>query len=44
MMNELLKESVFFGVFITIGAYQLGRLIQNKWKMSISCQPDLYGL
>lgn len=35
MMNELLKESVFFGVFITIGAYQLGRLIQNKWKLSI---------
>ena len=34
-MNELFSESVFFGIFITIGAYQLGRMIQNKWKLSI---------
>ncbi len=34
-MNEVLGESAFFGIFITIGAYQLGRMIQNKWKLSI---------
>ena len=34
-MNELLSQSAFFGIFITIGAYQLGRMIQNKWKLSI---------
>lgn len=34
-MNELFSESVFFGIFITIGAYQLGRLIQNKCKLSL---------
>ena len=31
-MNELLSESVFFGICITIGAYQLGCAIQKKWK------------
>lgn len=34
-MNELLQESVFFGICITIGAYQLGCLIQKKWKLSL---------
>lgn len=34
-MNELFSESVFFWIFITIGAYQLGRMIQNKWRLSI---------
>lgn len=34
-MNELLSQSAFFGIFITIGAYQLGRMVQNKWKLSI---------
>lgn len=34
-MNELLSQSVFFGIFITIAAYQLGRMIQNRWKLSI---------
>ncbi len=34
-MNELLGESVFFGSCITIAAYQLGCLIQKKWKLSI---------
>lgn len=34
-MNELLSQSAFFGIFITIAAYQLGRMIQNKWKLSI---------
>ncbi len=35
MINELLMNSVYFGIFLTIGAYQLGRIIQNKWKLSI---------
>ena len=34
-MNELLSQSAFFGLFITIAAYQFGRMIQNKWKLSI---------
>lgn len=34
-MNELLSESVFFGICITIGTYQLGCAIQKKWKLSI---------
>lgn len=34
-MNELLSQSAFFGIFITIGAYQLGRMVQNRWKLSI---------
>lgn len=34
-MNELFRESVFFGIFLTIASYQLGRMIQRKWKLSI---------
>lgn len=34
-MNEILSQSAFFGIFITIAAYQLGCIIQNKWKLSI---------
>lgn len=34
-MNEILSQSAFFGIFITIGAYQLGRMVQNKWKLSV---------
>lgn len=34
-MNELFGESVFFGIFITIGSYQLGRMVQKRWKLSI---------
>lgn len=34
-MNELLNQSAFFGIFITIAAYQFGRMVQNKWKLSI---------
>lgn len=35
MMTEIFSESVFFGIFITIAAYQLGRMVQNKWKLSV---------
>lgn len=34
-MNEIFTGSVFFGVCITIGAYQLGCLMQKKWKLSV---------
>ena len=34
-MTELIQESAFFGIFLTIGAYQAGRIIQRKWKWSI---------
>ena len=34
-MIELFGKSVFFGIFITIGSYQLGRMVQKRWKLSI---------
>ncbi|MCM1284178.1 MAG: LrgB family protein [Roseburia sp.] len=30
-MNEFLQNSVFFGVFISIGCYETGCLIRKKW-------------
>lgn len=32
-MNELLETSVFFGVWVTLLAYLLGRVVQKKWKL-----------
>lgn len=34
-MNELLKDSVFFGTVISIACYELGILIRKKWKFAI---------
>lgn len=34
-MNEFLKNSVFFGVFISIVTYEIGVLIRKKWKIAI---------
>lgn len=34
-MNEIFTGSVFFGVCITIGAYQLGCRLQKKWKLAV---------
>lgn len=34
-MNELLKDSVFFGTVISIACYELGILIRKKWKLAI---------
>lgn len=34
-MNELLRDSVFFGVVISIACYELGVKIRKKWKISI---------
>ncbi len=34
-MNELLKESVFFGAVISIACYELGILIRKKWNFAL---------
>lgn len=34
-MNELLKDSVFFGAVISIACYELGILIRRKWNFAI---------
>ena len=34
-MNEWLETSVFFGVWVTLLAYLLGRVVQKKWKLVI---------
>lgn len=34
-MNELVNESVFFGVVISIAAYWVGEKIRQKWKLPI---------
>lgn len=34
-MNDLVKESIFFGVYLTIASYQFGVFLQKKWKLSI---------
>ena len=35
MISEFFSEAVFFGVFITLGAYFLGMFIKKKWKLAI---------
>lgn len=34
-MNEFVKESLFFGMFISLLAYEAGLLIKKKWKMAV---------
>jgi predicted murein hydrolase (TIGR00659 family) len=34
-MNEFIQNSTFFGVFLSIGAYELGVLLKKKWKIAI---------
>lgn len=34
-MKDILCESVFFGAFISIAAYELGTAIKKKWKLAI---------
>lgn len=34
-MNEYLEGSVFFGVFVSIAAYEAGVLLRKKWKLPI---------
>ena len=31
-MNELLSESLFFGMILSLAAYKIGFEIQKKWK------------
>ena len=35
MISDFFSEAVFFGVFITLGAYFLGMFIKKKWKLAI---------
>lgn len=35
MLNEVLKDSVFFGVAISILAYYIGEKLREKWKLPI---------
>lgn len=34
-MNELLQNSVFFGVFLSLAAYEAGLFLKKKWKLAI---------
>lgn len=34
-MNELIKNSVFFGVFLSFAAYEAGLFLKKKWKLAI---------
>jgi len=34
-MNELFQNSLFFGVFLSLGTYSLGRWMQKKWKLGL---------
>lgn len=34
-MNELLKDSVFFGAVISVACYELGILIRKKWNFTL---------
>ena len=34
-MNEILKDSAYFGFFLTLFAYWVGVKIKNRWKMAL---------
>ncbi len=34
-MNELLKDSAFFGVLLSLAAYEAGLFLKRKWKLAI---------
>lgn len=34
-MKELLNDSVFFGVFVSIVTYELGMFLKKKWKLAV---------
>jgi len=42
-MNEFVQSSVMFGVFISLMAYEIGRLLQKKTKKAF-CNPLLIGI
>lgn len=42
-MNEMLKDSMFFGMVISLMGYEIGQLIRNKYKNAI-CNPLLIGV
>ena len=42
-MNEFVQSSVMFGVFISLMAYEVGRLLQKKTKKAF-CNPLLIGI
>lgn len=35
MMRELIENSAFLGVVITIGSFELGRAIRKKWNFAL---------
>ena len=42
-MNEFLSQLPLFSLVLTIGAYQIGLLLQKKWKSPL-CNPLLIGV
>ena len=34
-MSEILKDSAYFGFFLTLFAYWVGVKIKNRWKMAL---------
>lgn len=34
-MQEMLNQSLFFGLVISILGYELGRAVQKKWRLAI---------
>ena len=35
-MNEILRESVFFGMFLTLVCYEIGLWVKKKTKLSVA--------
>lgn len=42
-MKEMITNSVFFGTFLTLMAYQIGLLLKRRWKSAL-CNPLLLGI
>ena len=34
-MNEILSQSVFFGMFLSLACYQIGMLVKKKTKIAL---------
>lgn len=43
MWKDMIQNSVFLGVFLSLGAYELGVLLKKKWDIAI-CNPLLVGI
>ena len=41
-MNELFASTAFFGMFLTLGLYQLARVINRRGGRGV-CDPPLFG-